>query len=70
MFNWICRIFGHKPVRSVTSEYESQQRERIHAFLVKNPDASEMMRRLIEDFEARSLKEDKGGSSSSPISSP
>lgn len=70
MFNWIRRILRMKAVGSGMIEQEAQQRERLNAVLRENPDASNMMKMLAKDFEARSLKHDKEGSASSPVSSP
>lgn len=69
MFTWIRNIFGKETASSGISEYEEQQLERIHTLLRDNPDASDVMKMLAKDFEARSLREDRGGSSSSPLSS-
>ena len=82
MFEWIRKLFRYRPSRFVTDDYESEQREQLQTLLREHPDVLKEMIRLpanevlqaekmlAKDFEARSLKEDKGGSSSSPISSP
>ncbi len=70
MFEWIRKLFRNRPSRFVTDDYESEQREQLQTLLREHPDVLKEMKMLAKDFEARSLKEDKGGSSSSPISSP
>lgn len=70
MFNWIRRMFRKRTVHSRISDNEEQHRERIRALLRDNPDVSDLMRMLGEDFVARSRKRGGGSSSSSPISSP
>lgn len=69
MFTWIRRMFGKETPSSGISEYEAEQLERIHTLLRDNPDASNVMKMLAKDFEVRSLRQDSGGSSSSPLSS-
>lgn len=69
MFTWMRKIFSKESASSGISEYEEEQLERIHALLRDNPDATDVMKMLAKDFEARSLTQDRGGSSSSPLSS-
>lgn len=70
MFDWIRRMFGKKTVNSRISDYQTKQQvERFLAYR-DNRDTSDVMKMLVKDFEARSRKQDGGGSSSSPISSP
>ncbi len=70
MFTWIRKIFGKETASSGINDYEAKQLERIRTLIADNSDATDVMKMLAEDFEARSLKRDRGGSSSSPISSP
>ena len=70
MFNWLRRLFRQKSTSLEHSKYESRQLEEITEFLNEHPNSSEIMIKLAKDLEERSLKERKGGSSSSPISSP
>lgn len=69
MFTWIRKMFSKEAASSGISEHEAKQVERIRTLLANNPDATDVTRTLFEDFEARSLRQDRGGSSSSPISS-
>lgn len=66
MFDWVRDLFRNNPSNFVSKELESQLKD----FLRDNPDASDMTKTLVRDLEARSLKEDGGGSASSPVSSP
>lgn len=70
MFSWLRRVLRNEPSVSEQKRYESEQRKKIQKFLKENPDSSEAIKLLVKDFEERSLKENEGGSSSSPISSP
>ncbi len=70
MFAWLRKIFRTKTASTGISEDEVQKLKQIMTLLRENPHASDVMEMLGKDFEARIVKRDKGGSSSSPISSP
>lgn len=74
MFSWVKNIFS-KPVRE--REPEVRVVEKIRSATADLSKAGEMdpemlkkLEMFMKDFEGRSLKEDRGGTSSSPISSP
>jgi len=69
VFTWIRKIFGKETSSSGNSEHEAQQLERMRTILGDNLDTTDVRKMLLKDFETRSLRRDKGGSSSSPISS-
>lgn len=74
MFSWIKKFFT-KPVREREPEMRVVEKMRATtADLSKaremDPEMLKKLEMFTKDFEERSLKEDRGGTSSSPISSP